>query len=234
MRKCLRCNIIFDDERLVGCIYCENILVRVKDDKEQREFESCAKAEEPSAFKKPLTHQKKDYLFGALFQERTFLSSFAFSYNNMKRNKEAQRFLIQPIDIGYIVKVPLIIVNFIYSFFFHILHSQYCPRCNTRYFAFYGGQKMQHPKDACEYCQEYNQIADEIFSKKQCVNLRKLREISEEKIRQGKHSAFFDLTHRNVAVERFLDIASIVTSIAVYVYIVARLSMPFFAKIYQF
>jgi len=34
--------------------------------------------------------------------------------------------------------------------------------------------------------------------------------------------------------ERFLDMASIVTSIAVYVYIVARLSMPFFAKIYQF
>ena len=234
MRKCYNCNVTFDDERLVGCIYCGNILVRVQGDKGQRELEPFAEAVEPLVSKKPLTYQNKDYLLGILFQKRTFLSSFAFGCIDIKYGKKAQRFFIQPIDIGYVVKIPLFIVNFIYSFFFHILYFQYCPKCNARYFIFYHFQTAQHSRDACEYCQEYNQIADEIFLKKERVDLRNLRKESEERIRQGKRSAFFDLTHRNIAFEKFLDIASVLASIAFYVYVVVYLSIPIFAKIYQF
>ena len=234
MRKCQRCNITFDDERLVGCIYCESILVRVHTDRPEESVISSAQDIEPLASGRTLTHQNKDYLMGILLRRRTFLSSFAFSCNDIKRSKKATRFFVQPIDVGYVVKIPWLIINIVYSFFFHMLHSRYCPRCNTRYFVFYHFQQDQHPKDACEYCQEYNLISDEIFSKKERVDLRALRKESDERIRRGKRSALYDLTHRKVALERFLDVLSIFVSIFLYGYIVVRVSMPVFAKIYQF
>ncbi|MDD3375020.1 MAG: hypothetical protein PHY73_04785 [Candidatus Omnitrophica bacterium] len=234
MRKCLSCNITFDDENLVGCLYCESILVKIHQDQSREDVAPSAQGTESLPSKKILTHQNKDYLMGILFRRRTFLSSFAFSCNDIKRSKKATRFLVQPIDIGYVVKIPWLVVDIVYSLFFHILHSRYCPLCNTRYFIFYHFQEAQHPKDACEYCQEYNRISDEIFLKKERVDLRVLRKESEEKVRRGKKSAFFDLTHRNIKLERFLDILSILISIALYGYVVIRVSMPIFAEIYQF
>ncbi len=234
MRKCPRCNIVFDDESLVGCLYCECLLIKVGDESEEKQAQVDVEQKVPLKKSPILSHQNKVYLMGVLLNRRTFLSSFAFSCNDIKRSKKAQRFLVQPIDVGFFIKIPWLIFDIVYSFFFHILHSKYCPRCNTRYFIFYHFQQAQHAKEDCEYCQEYNRIADEIFEKRERVDLRALRKESEQRIRLGKRSAFFDLTHRNISLERFFDILSLLFSFALYAYIIVLLSMPIFAKIYQF
>ena len=123
-------------------------------------------------------------------------------------------------------------INFIYSFFFHLLYKGYCPKCDMKYIAL--SSDLGHSDEDCEYNQEYNHIADEIFAGKLLISVRALEEVSLEKKQQGKKSAYSDLMNRSMAWERFLDVMVILTSMACYIYLITLLAMPIFGNIYDF
>ncbi len=214
------------------CLYCDGMLMKTDLLAFQKNTGlDLSKAKELRLGNDPLTHQRKVFLVGTFLRGKTFLSSFAFSASEMKRGEDFKRFFIQPIDIGYIIKIPWFFVNTIYSVFYHVFYNRYCPVCGWKY-TFPDGNG-NHPQASCEYNQEYNKLCDELFSGKAFVDLEELNKESKEKIKKGQRSAVQNLTHRNVQWEGFLDMLAIITSFFVYIYIFVKLVMPIFNNIYD-
>ena len=238
MKKCPRCKVVFKDDAQFHCLYCEGSLMSahdvdfVEDEQASSGMAKAMASAKELTFNEKLTHDRKDYLMGTFFRGSTFLSSFRFNLNDLKKGKEYKRFLIRPMDISSVIKIPWIFVNVIYSAFFYLLPKKYCPTCGWKYISSHGETK--HDKDECLYNQEYNLIEEEVFSGKVFVDLDPIRQISDARIKQGKPSALRDLLKRNLRWEKSLDLVAILASIIIYVYILTLLAMPILDNIYQF
>jgi hypothetical protein len=228
MSYCPRCKVSFEENKGRHCFYCSGLLASTH----TSFFEKKAKEHLVIKDREKLTHQRKEYLLGAFFRTKTFLSSFAFCVNDMKEGKKRKRFLVQPLNFSYAIKLPWLLVNLVYSVFFHLIHTAYCPTCDMKYVPISGDGK--HDTKECEYNQEYRGIVHELFSGKLVVSLRDLEQKAEERVKQGKKSAYFDLLNRNVTKEKTLDVLVIMTSVICYLILLVRMMMPVFAKIYDF
>ena len=232
MKKCPRCQVAFKDDLQIKCLYCDGSLIST--DLLAFQKNTGVNLAEPKQlrFNDPLTNQRKAYLIGTFLRGRTFLSSFVFSLSEIKKGKNFKRFFIQPIDIGYIIKIPWFFVNFLCSVFYHILYQKYCPECGWKYVT--SDASGAHSKDQCEYNKEYNRLTEEIFSGNVFIDLEELTKESEEKRKNGKRSAYYDARHRNKSWEALLDIFAILTSIVIYIYSFTIVVMPIMGKIYHF
>ena len=232
MKKCPRCQVVFKCDHENKCMYCGGTLFDTSLLAFQKNSGEDLFQPKQVRMKDPMTHQRKAYLVGIFLKGKTFLSSFAFSANELKKGEKFKRFFVQPIDVSYVIKLPWFLVNFIYSIFYHLLYRHYCPECGWKYIL--SDNKGAHPKDGCEYNQEYNRLLEEIFSGNVFIDLDELTVQSNEKIKNGKRSAVYDARHRNIPWESFLDILSILSSIILYIFLLNLLVMPIFGKIYDF
>ncbi|MDD3375021.1 MAG: hypothetical protein PHY73_04790 [Candidatus Omnitrophica bacterium] len=232
MKKCPRCQVAYKDDHEIKCLYCDGILIDADLLAFERNSGTSLSQPKQIRMKDPMTHQRKAYLIGVFLKGKTFLSSFAFSANEMKKGEKFKRFFVQPLDISYIIKLPWLLVNFIYSLSYRLLYHSYCPECGWKYILSDG--KGVHAKDECEYNQEYNRLSEEIFSGNVFIDLDELIAQSNEKRKNGKRSAVYDARNRNVGWESFLDVLSILSSIMLYLFLFTLLVMPIFGRIFEF
>lgn len=234
MKKCPRCKVIFKDNWEFNCLYCEGSLLSVQDADfipEHQLAEGLPEAKE-LRFGDELTHGRKDYLMGVFFHGSASLSSFRFYLHDFKKGKEMKRFLIRPLDIDSVIKLPWLLINIVYSALYYFLPKGYCPKCGRKYISFHG--ETQHDPYACLYNQEYSLIEQEVFSGKVFIDLDPVRQISEQKIKAGERSALYDLVHRDLRLEKALDVGAILLSIFIYASLLVIALMPVLNQVYHF
>ena len=183
-------------------------------------------------FHESLTRDRQDYLMGVFFHGSASLSSFRFNLHDFENGQKMKRFLINPLGIDVLIKLPWLLVNVVYSALYYFLPKGFCPHCRSKYICFHGEKK--HDPEACSYNQEYHLIEKEVFSGKVFIDLDRVREISEKKIKMGEQSALYDLLHRNLGFEKALDIGAILFSILFYVSLLIMATMPLLNRVYQF
>lgn len=237
MKKCPRCRVVYKEDTQLKCLYCEGSLLTAREAdfiSESQHKDSAldmSKAKE-LRFQDKLTHDRKDYLMGTFFRGSTFLSSYRFNLQELKKGREVKRFFIRPPDLGTLIKIPWLFVNVIYSIVYYFTPKLFCPKCGYQFIPAHG--EAVHDPVECSYNQEYEMIQKEVFSGKVFIDLDPIRQISDAKVKKGQRSALRDLLSRNMTWEKTLDVVSIVVSIIIYVYLLALIAMPLLDNIYHF
>ena len=155
MKKCVKCDIIFYLDPRQYCLYCDSLLQNIG-----REV-SASLAAKMSRDKTLDPHQRTQYIVGSYFKVRSLAFIYWFNRSQMRFGKEFERVLVQPLDYTSILKLPWVIVDLIDSLFFPFVYSNYCEKCNWKYFRKSKDGKS-HAPDECAYNQEYSTLIDEI------------------------------------------------------------------------
>jgi len=234
MKKCPRCKVIFMDNWEFNCLYCDGSLMSVHDADfiPEHQFATGLPEGKELIFHEALTRDRKDYLMGVFFHGSATLSSFRFNLHDFESGQKMKRFLISPIEVDAVIKLPWLLVNIVYSVLYYFLPKGFCPQCGCKYISFHGEKK--HDPEACSYNQEYHLIEQEVFSGKVFIDLDTVRQVSDRKVKAGEQSALYDLLHRNLGFEKALDVAAILFSVFVYASLLIMMTMPLLNKVYHF
>lgn len=231
MKKCPKCQIVYHTEFRTTCLYCDCGLVSVDVYDGLRAIGEGESEYERSIDRGAIGFEYLQYLLGSYFRIRSMPFYYMFSRQEYKKGEKYRRLLVQPLNYTAAIKIPWIFVNLIDTIFFRIFYHEYCPDCGYKYFRVAG---EGHDPDECAYNKEYTAIVEAIRNGGIVKDEMKFRRESQEKIKQGKRSAYKDLCSRKTKFEFFLDVATITFSIGIIHYAIARSIMPIFAKVYQF
>ncbi len=233
MKKCPRCQCVYHMDERSRCLYCDTMLLSTDRDSEAR---SRARIEEAGfsmarALVKKLLgsrhledHAHKEFLVGTYFKTRTFSFMYAFSRNEYKIGKTYKRFLIQPLTLYSLFMLPWIVYDFIDSVIFRLTYNSYCEKCGCKFIR-YLGEKVHNP-DECEYNQEFALVVDNIVTGRIAEEEPKLRWRAEQKLKEGKKSAYKDLCASKTSWSSVWDIVCIWFSISLIVIIVVVGVLP--------
>ena len=227
MKKCIRCKIIFQLEERTRCLYCDSILVTVGENEPldiqwgdtgktiALQILNQAKLEK---------HEQIQYIIASYFRIRTFHFMYSFSRNEFKMGKGFKRLLVQPFNITFILMLPWVVVNLVDSFFMRLLHNGYCEKCGWKYKA--QSEIIGHEKGECEYNQEYSAIVNDILSGRILKTERIFKERGDQKIEQGKRSAYFALCSTKDYFSSLLDVGCVWFSVCLILYTIVGLVFP--------
>jgi len=234
MRKCPRCQIVYASKNRLKCLYCDSalipaeldeILVRKEQSRQRRmDFNR-------TIVSGPIGLSQMQYLLGVFFKVRSFAFSYEFCRNQLKIGKEYERYLIEPLGFSSIIKLPWVFVNVVDSFLFHSNYKGYCPRCHCKHKHSIG--PGSHPKEECDYNQEYNALLKDIISGDIVKTEEKFTQLASRRVKAGLRSSYHELCTRKRVFEQFLDIIIILLSMSFLIYILAKLGFIFFGKFYD-
>ncbi|MFA5059158.1 MAG: hypothetical protein WC676_00825 [Candidatus Omnitrophota bacterium] len=232
MKKCDRCDIVFHSGSRLTCLYCDSILFEV-------EASEALKIQEKTLFKKQIDKTQKasnqdhaQYLVGSYFRARSFAFMYSFSRNQLKMGKAFKRFLIQPINFSFVIRIPWLVINLLDSMMIHMEYQKYCAKCDWKYRSSF--DEKTHLAQECEFNQEYTSILNRILTGDIVKDEELIEKAAQEKLKLGKRSAYFQLCSRKNTTESVLDIFIILFSMSLIVYVVVKTFMPIFGNIYDF
>ena len=224
MLKCPNCQLVFHSDYLLRCPSCNGILTQAS----VVEAQGAVRAK----FQGSVGLGKLIHFVGSYFQAKSFTFYYALSRCELKIGRGYSRFFVYPPDWGFLVRLPWLMVNIVDSLFFRLIYKGFCEKCGWKYPKVTGG--LSHNADECDYHKEYTAILGSIVSGKISNEAEAFRRQSEEKCRNGKKSAWQDLSHRNTSFELSVDIVSLLFSFGLFIYGIVRLAMPIFGLIYDF
>lgn len=225
MKKCPRCETAFSDEHLV-CMYCECQLfdAAMLDAVSQKE-EEYFKEKVFSVDLEKMTAYMKEFVVANYFLRRSFFFSYQFCRQEMKMGKAFRRFLIQPLHISFLIRLPWLIVNLFDSLYFQLVYGGYCPKCNCKFKKLFESN-VEHDKNECIYNREFAAIIVEIFSGYIFSKEKEFKQRAAEKLKLGFKSAYHDLSSPNKTAEAVFDVFTIGLSLTLYFYLFAKVAIP--------
>ncbi|HOW35716.1 MAG TPA: hypothetical protein PL155_04820 [Candidatus Omnitrophota bacterium] len=232
MKKCIKCQIIFYTASRIRCLYCDSQLESASMEEVMQLGSETTNRGKMSRIQESISHQRSQYLVSSFFRARSFSFVYAFSRNQLKMGKQFKRFLVQPLDLTFFIKIPWVLIDLIDSILFHVVYTGFCPQCGWKH------KKMtaqgDHTSDDCVYNKEYSAVVNEIFSGEIVRNEEEFERRAGEIIKQGKRSAYHDLCSRKRDFESFIDVITILISMGLLIYLVVRTILPIFGSIYDF
>lgn len=232
MKKCVRCQIIFHNDHRLYCLYCDSSLQAASTDEIFQLGAGTKAIEKVMKSKELMTPERLQHLAGSYFKTKSISFFYGFCRNQLKMGRDFKRFLVQPIDFSFVIKIPWVFVDLADSVAFRLMYTGYCDKCQWKYKRF--TERDVHSEDDCLYNREYTTILNDILNGEIVRNEAQFEQSSQERIQQGKRSAYRDLCSRKKDFETFTDIVGALISISIIIYILARLTMPMFGAIYDF
>jgi hypothetical protein len=110
------------------------------------------------------------------------------------------------------------------SIAFRLRYIGYCEKCQCKYEP--KPRIAGHDKDECEYNREYTSIVTSIMSGKIALNEDEYIKQANEKLAQGKRSAYQDLCSKKSGIWAFLDLMSIWLTVCLIIFGIVRLTLP--------
>ncbi len=233
MKKCHKCEIVYHSTYRTHCLYCDSALLDADFDEVFREGAQ-APTSKTREFAKAVGVTDQDhlhYIVSSYFRSRSLSFLYRLSRNEFKMGEKFKRILIQSIDISCFAKIPWTIINIIDSLVLRLMLNQYCPQCGWKYSA---PAKTPHDSVECEYNKEYALVLNEILKGSILQNEEQIERQALEKTKQGKKSAYFELSARKTAAETYFDVFIILLSLGIFIYCFVSLVMPIFGQIYDF
>ena len=232
MKRCLQCNIDFKEEDRYYCLYCDSPLVDAARPETVKFVPVTSVREKSLRLQEPKNLRGVLDLAGRFFKIKSFFFSYSLCRNQFKRGRKFPRFLVQPMDISFIIKIPLAVVDVVDSILFRFIYEGYCETCQWKYpnTAAHIGHSPYH----CDYNREYALILDEISKGTIVHQEEKFEQLANLKVSHGKHSAYRDLFSRRKTLEFFVDVSMIIFSLSLVVFLAAKAVMPVFGLIYDF
>lgn len=233
MRKCRRCDIVFHSDKRLNCLYCDSRLMDV--DAEAvvvQKFDEATDQQPDKKEKKAVLHERMQYLVGSYFRTKTLSFLYDFSRNELKRGEKFRRFLVQPLNFTFIIKLPWLFADIIDSLFFRFLYAGYCPECGWKFKK--TSQKSKHSPDECEYNREYAKVLAEILNGGIVRSERDFEEVAHKLAEGGKSSAYHDLCTAKRPYGPTMDIITILVSVAAILYFLTVWIAPIFSRMYDF
>ena len=154
-------------------------------------------------------------------KDQSLFLDFDLHKNRLKHGKRLKTFLISPVNLTAFFNIPWFVFNIINSNLFHMQYTEYCPRCNSKCI------KGHHTEEECDYNIEYFHVLDDILNGSMANHRHIYEQYSEERQKRGVKSAYHDLSHRQIRLETFWDITSILLSIIFWLYIIVYISYPY-------
>ncbi len=224
MLKCINCQLVFHNGYLLKCPSCNGNLTQAS------ALE--AQGATPAKFQGSVDLGKLIHFVGSYFQAKSFTFQYSLSRCELKIGRGFSRFFVYPLDLGFLVRLPWLLVNIFDSLFFRFIYKGFCEKCGWKYPKLTGG--LAHDSDECDYHKEYTAILSSIVSGKISYDAQTFKAYAEKKRLAGKKSAWYDLLHRNQNFELSVDLISLLLSIGLFVFGVVRLAMPIFGMMYDF
>ncbi len=234
MKKGPRCKVNLTDTWEFNCLYSDGSLLRVPDGGfiPDHQLSLDLPQGKELRFRSDIASGRQDYLMGIFLRETASLSLFRLSLRDFEKGQAMKRFLIYPLGFDAVIKLPWLLFDIFYSVLYYFLPKGFCPQCQCKYIRFHG--ERAHDPQACSYNQEYQMIEEEVFSGKVFIDLDKVRDLSQRKVRLGEPSALYDLVHRKVGMEKALDVVAILVSIFIYIALLIMIAMPILNNVYHF
>ena len=228
----MACELVFHSEDETHCLFCDTPL-RDASMADITRFNAPATFGEKAAdTQAPLTHERMQNIAANYFRTTSFSFLYSLSRHEFKIGERFRRFLIQPVNPGFIIKLPWLIINVVDSVFFRLAYRGFCDRCQSKYHTLAAAGK--HTQEECEYNQEYLALLNSILSGEIVRDESRFEQLAQQKTRLGKRSAYRDLYSRHKGAENSSDIITMLISVGLIVYLAARLVIPIFGVIYDF
>jgi len=217
MKKCLKCDLVFQLEERTRCLYCNTLLVPLDPEEEPEEdqlFEEDTGGQALARKKAIITqmirdrrvkgHGRMQYVVGSYFRTRTFHFMYCFSRNEFLMGQGFSRQLIQPLNTSHFFIIPWVFIDFIDSLLLRLIYSGYCSRCGWKYSPLTNGSS--HNPHKCDYCREYSLVIEDILSGRITQSERIFRKQSFEALAAGERSAYHDLCSQNKLISMISDV----------------------------
>lgn len=237
MKRCARCDIVFDSDDRKQCLYCNDLLASV-DPQRVEEFAADAVHSGFAADdkvirqviqdRKAVAYDRKYHVVGSYFCSRTFSFMYGFSRNEMRMGRDYRRILVQPLTTMSFLMLPWVVINLMDSLFFRLFYNGYCEQCGWKYTK--SLIRLGHDPKECAYNEEYSAIIRDILSGKIGKTENRFRESSERKVAAGERSAFVDLCKNRSRFLWFLDVLCVWFSIAVLLGGISCFAFPLIAS----
>jgi len=219
MRKCPRCQIVYQSTERLNCLYCDATLISVQ-------LEDALRLQEEDFVK-----GRSDFLDN-YFRIRSFTFSYIFHRNQLRMGQKFERFFVEPLGFSYLIKIPWIIINCVDSVMIHLAYQGYCPQCGWKHKRMSG--VGDHSKEECEYNKEYVLLLKEIVTGGLIRDENKYKKEAVLKVQAGQRNAYNTLCSRRTALEYGMDILSILISMALFMAIPIKIGMVLLGKVYEF
>ncbi len=232
MKKCVRCQIDYEDDSRVRCLYCDSKLMDGRLDRLFRSATETQVINKLIAEDHRINHERVEHLIGSYFRSKSFSFLYAFNRQQYKMGKRFKRIFVQPLDFSTIIRLPWFAINLLDSIVLRLFFRTYCPQCDFKCKKFLG--QTFHTKEECSYNQEYSRILNEIMTGSIILNESRYKRQMFKKLQAGERSAYFDLCSKKRDFEIFIDMVVILISIALIIYVFIQLIMPTLAVAFDF
>ncbi len=240
MKKCMKCDLIFQLEERTRCLYCNTLLVPLDPEEEPEEgqvFEETAGGKALAQKKAIIAqmirdrrvkgHGRMQYVVGSYFRTRTFHFMYGFSRNELLMGQGFSRFMVQPLNTSHFFIIPWVFIDFFDSLFVRMIYSGYCPRCGWKYNKLVDGR--EHHAKKCAYCREYSLVIEDILSGRITQSERIFKKQSFEACAAGERSAYHDLCSQNKLISKLSDIFCIWFSVTLMLTLIVGAIWPIFS-----
>ena len=234
-KRCEKCKITFHNEERSRCLYCDAILMSVSQDKDVNPLEVTGEdlgslIELVVSNRAQFGHLGMQYVIGNYFKTRSFRFMYYFSRNEYRIGPKFKRFWVQPLNIGSILTLPWIVIDFLDSVFMRVFYRGHCPVCNWKYPSL-TAEEAPLPPEKREYNIEYTRLVEDILSGKITTTEDTFRKLAMDKLKEGKRSAYFDLCSRKNKQDVVLDIATVWVSIMFITYVLVVVLLPLMVEL---
>jgi len=240
MKKCMKCDLVFQLEERTRCLYCNTLLVALDPEEEPEEgqlFEEKA-GDAALAKKKAIIaqmikdrrvkgHNRMQYVVGSYFRTRTFHFMYCFSRSEFLMGQGFSRALIQPLNTSHFFIIPWIFIDVLDSFFVRMIYTSYCSRCGWKYTPLTNAKG--HDPRKCDYCREYSLIIEDILSGRITQSERIFKKQSFEALAARERSAYHDLCSQNKLVPKISDVFCIWFSVTLMLTLIVLALWPLFS-----
>ncbi|MDP2653011.1 MAG: hypothetical protein Q8Q08_03160 [Candidatus Omnitrophota bacterium] len=235
MKKCIRCDVVFQFNDRTHCIYCDALLITVSEATAGAALGAISSGAELISKlvkdKGRTWRSRSEYIIGSYFRTRTFRFMYFFSRNEFKLGKGYPRILIQPLSAVSFLSLPWVLYNIADSVIFWFRHSGYCEKCKCKYVPKPG--LIGHETNECEYNREYFAIVTDILNGRITQTEERYYKEGAEKFWQGRRSAYLDLCKNKEGKEAFWDILSIWFSVCVILTALVWITLPWTIRAIQ-
>lgn len=235
MKKCMKCNLLFELEERTRCLYCNTLLTQL-DPEETNEYDLLEEAlgEKAMEAKRDIiaqmikdrrvkSHNRMQYIIGSYFRTRTFHFMYCFSRNEFKMGKGFSRFMVQPFNTSHFFIIPWVFIDIFDSLWLRLTLQSYCKKCGWKFSALTG---PEHDPKKCDYCREYSLIIDDILTGRVTQTERVFKKQSLEKLSLNQRSAYHDLCSQKKLLSSILDVLCVWFSISLMLALLVYLSWP--------
>lgn len=231
MKKCTYCDLVYNMEERIHCIYCGEPLVDSEDqatpdvqDKQFEDYQGIPLITQMVQTRHVHKEGRMQYVLGSYLKHRTSRFIYLLNRNEFRLGKTYNRFFVQPVNIITWLSVPWMVYNLFDSLRIRETLDGFCEACGWKYKRQW--KNAPHNPGECEYCQDYNIVIDDILSGRITMTEKDHVRRAAEKAKAGKKSAYRELCFERKFFPIALDVASAWISVLLFVVVFVRFIFP--------